>query len=89
MKRVGLGMISSFVTGTAIGASLGLLFAPGKGSETRDWIHDKVVELEAELEKVGSHFINLKHNGSASENLKSKIKDLEKQIEKLSKKAVS
>jgi gas vesicle protein len=89
MKSVGLGLVSSFVAGSAIGAVCGLLFAPKKGSEMRDDIYNKVVELEAEMEKMGSNFLHLKHNGSLADGFRSKIRDLEKQIEKLTKKAVS
>jgi gas vesicle protein len=89
MKRVGLGMLSSFIVGTTMGAALGLLFAPKKGSEMRDDIYGKVMDLEKELEKMGSNFMHLKHNGSLTDGFKAKIRDLERQIEKLTKGAVS
>lgn len=81
-------MFGAFVAGGLVGAAMGMLFAPRKGSETRDMIHDKVKDLEAELDKMGANLLHLK-NGSLTETLRAKIKDLEKQVEKLTKKATS
>lgn len=38
-KKVVVGVIAAVVTGVATGAMLGILFAPKKGSETREKIH--------------------------------------------------
>ena len=39
-ERSGLGLMLGFITGAAIGAGLGLLFAPQSGKETRDQVKD-------------------------------------------------
>lgn len=91
MDRVGYGMIGSFVVGTALGASLGLLFAPQKGSETREWINKRIVDLEKELKEMGDHLFQRHHghNGSnkTQDELKARIKELEKQLKELHKQA--
>ena len=38
-KKVLVGVVTGVVTGVAAGALLGILFAPKKGSETREKIH--------------------------------------------------
>ena len=44
-KKVLVGVVAGVVTGVAAGALLGILFAPKKGSETREKIHKLVGEF--------------------------------------------
>ena len=49
MKKKTLGAL---VAGTALGASLGLLFAPRKGSETRKLVGEKLDELSKKVKEI-------------------------------------
>jgi len=69
------------VTGALIGGATALLFAPRKGSETRDQLKAKLHELEKEM-------INTKEKlkikgGELKEELKERIHTIEQKIEKL------
>jgi gas vesicle protein len=44
--------LEGLLTGAAIGAGFALLFAPQKGSETREQLVAKIKEMEAELESM-------------------------------------
>ena len=75
MSKKGYG---KFVAGAAIGAALGILFAPKKGSETRRELGDKIKELydkakEIDVEEVKVNF-SLK-----IEELKHELKELDKE----------
>ena len=48
-KKSGLG---KFLAGAAIGAGLGILFAPKKGSETRADLKAKIEELVKQVKKI-------------------------------------
>ena len=55
--------IGKFVLGAAIGAGLGILFAPKKGSETRAELKAKIDELveqakQIDVEEVKAEFLN-------------------------------
>ena len=52
MKNSNLAKIlSALVVGAAAGATLGILFAPGKGSDTRSKLFKKAKDLADELNK--------------------------------------
>ena len=81
MKKSGWG---KFVIGAGIGAGLGVLFAPKKGSETRRELKEKADELIAKAKDIKIEDVKEKIEEKIEE-LKEEIKDLDK--EKVLKKA--
>lgn len=74
-KKLGLG---KFLAGAVVGAGLGILFAPKKGSETRAELKQKIEELvkkvkEIDLEEVKAEF------QEKLEDLKEELSDLDKE----------
>lgn len=69
------------LVGTAVGATIGILFAPERGSETRRWIADEasrnrdlVVDKASELKhNIGSTLVEKK--GSLNEQVESIVSD--------------
>ena len=51
MSKDGKG-IGNFVVGAALGAGLGILFAPKKGSETRELLKKKMTELTNHIKNI-------------------------------------
>nr|WP_321410261.1 YtxH domain-containing protein [uncultured Carboxylicivirga sp.] len=80
MKNTGL-FLGGLLTGAALGASIALLYAPQKGSETRDQLKAKLKEMEAELETLRNK-IKVK-GGELKDEMKKKMHDLENRIETL------
>lgn len=70
--------IGKFVLGAAIGAGLGILFAPKKGSETRAELKVKIDELveqakKIDVEEVKAEFLN------KVDDLKEELSDLDRE----------
>lgn len=76
-KKRGLG---KFILGAGVGATLGVLFAPKKGSETRKELKQKIDEL---IEKVKN--IDAKE---VKENIEAKIFEIKTELEDLDKEKV-
>lgn len=80
MKNTGL-FFGGMIAGALMGATAALLFAPQKGSETRDQLKVKLNELEKEM-------VNTKEKlktkgGELKEELRNKVHSIEEKIEKL------
>ncbi len=80
MKNTGL-FLGGLLTGAALGASLALLYAPQKGTDTRDQLKAKLKEMEAELATMRDK-IKVK-GGELKDEMKKKMNDLENRIETL------
>jgi len=70
-------VIGALLIGAAIGATLGILFAPDKGSETRRKIATKGTDLNDNFkEKINEFFSDLQNKfDSAKENVKESIEN--------------
>lgn len=85
-KKSGLG---KFLAGAAIGAGLGILFAPKKGSETRAELKAKIDDLVKQVKKIDLQEVKEEFEEKL-ENLKEELADLDKEkvLEIAKKKAV-
>lgn len=55
----GLGsLLTTFVLGAAVGATIALLTAPGSGAETRSRLKGKALDLGKTMRKAGSRAVN-------------------------------
>ncbi len=76
-KKSGLG---KFIAGAAVGAGLGILFAPKKGSETRAILKEKIEDLVDKIKDIDA--ADIKHE------FDKKIKDIKKELADLDKEKV-
>lgn len=74
-KKSGLG---KFIAGAAIGAGLGILFAPRKGSETRASLKAKMNELVAQIKNIDMEEVKEEFNKKVEE-IKTGLAELDKE----------
>ena len=70
--------IFKFLTGAAIGAGLGLLFAPQEGSKTRKELKVKIDDMLAKLKEVDSEDVKKEVEEKIAE-IKTSLDDLDKE----------
>jgi gas vesicle protein len=75
MSKKGLG---KFVAGAAIGVGLGVLFAPKKGSETREDLKKKLDELVKQIKNIDKEEVK-KEFTRRVEEIKAELADLDKE----------
>ncbi|MBN2164934.1 MAG: YtxH domain-containing protein [Marinilabiliaceae bacterium] len=73
--------LGGVIVGALAGATLGILYAPKSGKETRDQLKNKLMDMEHELENIRN---KAKEKGlELKDEIKNKVADLEKKIEHL------
>lgn len=76
-KEKGLG-IGKFIAGAAIGAGLGILFAPKKGSETRAELKNKINELVNQIKNIDVEEVKAEFQEKVDQ-IKEELADLDKE----------
>ena len=74
-KKSGVG---KFIAGAAIGAGLGSLFAPKKGSETRKKLKEKIDDMVIKIKSVDAEDIKNMFEEKVEE-IKTELEDLDKE----------
>jgi hypothetical protein len=74
-KKSGVG---KFIAGAAIGAGLGILFAPKKGSETRKKLKEKIDDMVIKIKSVDAEDIKNMFEEKVEE-IKTELEDLDKE----------
>ena len=75
MKKCGFG---KFVAGAAVGAGLGLLFAPKSGKETREDLKKKFEEVKEQVKSIKAEDVK-KSIVKKVDELQKELKDLDKE----------
>ena len=76
MSKKGLG---KFVAGAALGAGLGLLFAPKKGEDLRKDLKVKIDELVDKIKEIDKDDLKKEFDKKVKE-IQKELKDLDKEI---------
>ena len=78
MSSKNSGSVLALIAGAAIGVGLGILFAPDKGSKTREKIKDNLDDLKEEAKTKWNSFEDEAKDkiSASSQNLKETVDDL-------------
>lgn len=74
-KKSGMG---KFIMGAAVGAGLGILFAPNKGNETRKALKQKLEDLMNNIKNVDAEEVKAAFEKKVAE-IKEELEDLDKE----------